>query len=144
MIFLLNFTVESNFPFKYFFFTFSKTIIFQENATRNARIMLTTFALLKCSKKCQQNVQKPISSIFYSHFMQSRIVKLPFPAVLFRAGRLDPILIRSRFRRSFVFPRPLEYTKTAFLKNSTLDGVFKKLRRIRVDGSRIRNEKVHF
>ena len=38
-------------------------------------------------------------SIFPWRFMQSRNIKSPYPVILFRAGRLDPILIRHRFRK---------------------------------------------
>ena len=37
-----------------------KNINFPGKCHKNARIMLNAFASLKCSKKCQHNVQKPI------------------------------------------------------------------------------------
>ena len=43
-----------------FYFIFSEKLIFRGKCHYNARIMLNVFASLKCSKKCQHNVQKPI------------------------------------------------------------------------------------
>ena len=48
--------------------------------------------------------------------MQSRNVKLAYPAIFFPADRLDTILIRHRFSISSVFPCPHVKTKTAFFK----------------------------
>ena len=84
--------------------------------------------------------------------MQSRnlTVKSPFPHFFFRAGGLDPILIPSSFSKSSVFPTPHGTRKRRFQKISLWRAFSKscvfgdRFHPIRVDKSRIRNEKVPF
>ena len=89
-------------------------------------------------------------SIFPCRFMQGRNIKSPYLAVFFRAGRLDPILIRHRFRKVLFFPVHTETRKRRFQKIPLWRALSKscvfgeRCHRIRVDGSRIRNDKVAF
>ena len=77
--------------------------------------------------------------------MQSRIVKSPFPAIFFRVGRLNPILIR-HFRKVPYSPVHTE-TRKRHCQKIPLWRAFSKscdfgirFHRIRVDGSRNHNE----
>ena len=63
-------------------------------------------------------------SIFRSRFMQSKIIKSPYPAIFFR----DPILILHRFRKVPVFTVHKKKRKRRFQNNSTLESDFRKLR----------------
>ena len=83
--------------------------------------------------------------------MQSRNIKSSYPAIFFRAGRLDLILIRHRLRNVSVFTvrtgtkirRKRRFQKIPLWGAFSQSYVFgDRFHQIRVDGRRIRKEKV--
>ena len=80
---------------------------------------------------------------FVAAFMQSRNVNYQFPPLSF--ARMDPILIRHRFRKVLFSPVHTGTGKLPLWRAFSKNCVFvDRFHGIRVDGSRIRNEKVAF
>ena len=82
--------------------------------------------------------------------MQSRKIKSPYPIIFFRAGRLDPILMRHRYQKVPVFAvhtiiRKRRFEKIPLWRAFSESYVFgDRFHQIRVDGRRIRKVKVAF